>query len=611
MTNPEEQTQISNQPSTSENLTPSQLASLPFTRKDLHILAIDDDPMLLKSITKALTDLGYHVTTATNGAEGLEYLNSGKQVDLILSDVMMPQMNGPQFLTAARSDPRFADIPIVMMSSNDQYEIVFDCLSKGADDYMIKPLPKQVLQNIYANVWLKRKQNAAAQKIQHQIVEASVITAKIENMKKSFSENVHTPVKDAIGTLRRIIQSGGVTPTAVDEVKNIINKLVHLNDGETQIGPKPQIPTKMQDFFQSNFGVGSSKPSSRVITPVALTTKRKQAPAVEVQHLEPLNLGDKLFSFEFNAWNICEHLLMNLANDIFTAANVKSTINAKDDNVEHFIRRSMQGFRPNPFHNFRRACDSLQFVATALKKIESATYPLPVDANGQTNHDGTLFTPYEKLGCLLAALLHDIDHPGTNNLFQIKTQSQMALTYNDRKVLENNSASKGSIVIQDCFSFSINDQQFASARQIFIRCVLRTDLASSQKFMGKVLGVADHIDFNRPEHRSLALEMLVLMGDLAFAIRPWEVATYWYSMMRDEQLQQGDTERRLGLPVAPLMDRGQRNQKQNANIIMWHFNEIVTKIFQTGLKLFPQFENELLEVISQNQTAANVAAQKQ
>ncbi|OHT02389.1 Response regulator receiver domain containing protein [Tritrichomonas foetus] len=573
-----------------EALPPSQLASLPFTRDDIHILAIDDDAMLLKSVTKALTDLGYKVTTANNGAVALDILKSGAQVDFILSDVMMPVMNGPQFLTAARSDPRFVEIPIVMMSSNDQYEIVFDCLSKGADDYMIKPLSPQVLKNIYANVWLKRKQNAVAAKIQHQIVESSVITQKIEKMKANFSASVQTPVKDAATTLQNILQSGGIKPDAMAAVQNIIQRLVQLNDEEITVGPKAQIPTKMQDFFATQFGVSSGK---KVVTPIPVTAvKKRAAPAVDIPHLQPLNLGDQLFRLEFNSWNISENMLMNLANDIFSAMSVGQTLSAKPGEVEHFLKRAMQGHKHNPFHNFRRACDSLQFVAMVLNKTKRP------------------FLPFEKLGAIFAALLHDVEHPGTNNMFQIKTSSQLALTYNDRRVLENNSASQGSRMVQDCFSFSINDEQFSLLRQTFLNCVLRTDISKCPKFIGKVL--AHEMNWDNKEHRQNALALLTLMGDLAYAVRPWDVAGYWYGMMRDEQLQQGDMERRLGMPVPDLMDR--RKQRPQVEVYRTHFKVIVMPVFQAGARIFPDLEEMFMTALQRNlqiiEEMANVEGQQ-
>ena len=78
-------------------------------------------------------------------------VKSEKKFDLVLSDVMMPVMDGPTFIIEARKLQEYKNIPIVMMSTNDQYDKVFECISNGADDYMPKPLAAETLKNIYIN----------------------------------------------------------------------------------------------------------------------------------------------------------------------------------------------------------------------------------------------------------------------------------------------------------------------------------------------------------------------------------------------------------------------------------------------------------------------------
>jgi hypothetical protein len=68
--------------------------------------------------------------------------------------------------------------------------------------------------------------------------------------------------------------------------------------------------------------------------------------------------------------------------------------------------------------------------------------------------------------------------------------------------------------------------------------------------------------------------------------------------MRDEQLQQGDIERRLGMVVAPLMDRKQL--RPQAVVVQTHFRVMVAPIFQAGAKVFPELEEELLTMLGRN-----------
>ncbi|EAY12558.1 Response regulator receiver domain containing protein [Trichomonas vaginalis G3] len=545
--------------------------NLPFRRDDLHILAVDDDAVQLHAVTKALKSLGYHVSNASNGQEALEVLKSGNTFDLILSDVMMPVMNGPQFLQETRADSRFEQIPIIMMSSNDQYEIVFDCLSKGADDYIIKPLTPQVLKNMYANVWLKRKQNAAAAKVQHQNIEKEVIQRRINEMKQSFNQSVKTPINDITKSLEAILQSSGMSPDALSTLTAAINKLKTIDsEGEVIPQPVPAVSPDMKDYLQSNFGVGAPK---KPITPIAVKAAIKvRAPPPTVPVLTPLNLGDKLLDLQFNIWDIAEIKLMNLANDLFTHYGLKEIIKAKDGEIEHFLQKTQQSFNLNPFHNFRRSIAGLQFATMILSKYKERV------------------PPFEAAAGLFAALLHDIGHPGTNNMFQIRTSSQLALIYNDKSVLEMNSASVGARLVQEVFSFSIDDQDFSTLRATFLSNVLATDYSKLQKFLAKAANIK--MDWENKEHRQIALQLLTLMSDLSFAIRNWKTTSYWYGMMRDEHYIQGDMERKRNMKSIPLMDR--RANRPNTELIKTHFEIMVMPVFQLGAKIFPEFEQLLL-----------------
>src|SRR5688572_21448262 len=80
------------------------------------ILIVDDEFGLAEMLREMLRESGFHVTLAINGRLALEILNEGK-VDLVLTDMMMPVMDGAELAAAMRSDGRYRDIPIIMMTS--------------------------------------------------------------------------------------------------------------------------------------------------------------------------------------------------------------------------------------------------------------------------------------------------------------------------------------------------------------------------------------------------------------------------------------------------------------------------------------------------------------
>jgi len=80
-----------------------------------HILVVDDDPDTLALVADILHMLDYAIETARNGAEAMDRLARGRP-DVVLLDLTMPVMDGWAFLQACRADPRYADIPVVVMS---------------------------------------------------------------------------------------------------------------------------------------------------------------------------------------------------------------------------------------------------------------------------------------------------------------------------------------------------------------------------------------------------------------------------------------------------------------------------------------------------------------
>jgi two-component system chemotaxis response regulator CheY len=82
-----------------------------------NILLIEDDDGIRDSVAECLSSEGYSVTPVSNGVEGLEWLRRSNHADLIVLDLVMPVMNGAQFLAAVREDPVFRQVPVVLMTA--------------------------------------------------------------------------------------------------------------------------------------------------------------------------------------------------------------------------------------------------------------------------------------------------------------------------------------------------------------------------------------------------------------------------------------------------------------------------------------------------------------
>jgi adenylate cyclase len=109
------------------------------------LLVVDDNRVNRLLLGRALEQLGHTVAFAENGRAALEALRQ-RFVDLILLDIEMPEMDGYQVLAALAAEPRFRDIPVVMMSSVEEVDSVARCIGMGAEDYLFKPVNPVLLK---------------------------------------------------------------------------------------------------------------------------------------------------------------------------------------------------------------------------------------------------------------------------------------------------------------------------------------------------------------------------------------------------------------------------------------------------------------------------------
>ncbi len=108
------------------------------------ILVVDDDPDIQQFITIILKKGGFDVTVAENGKEALERISEATP-DLIISDVMMPEMDGFSLLKELRSKSETAFIPLILLTTRNTNEDIIDGLNLGADDYLSKPFDANIL----------------------------------------------------------------------------------------------------------------------------------------------------------------------------------------------------------------------------------------------------------------------------------------------------------------------------------------------------------------------------------------------------------------------------------------------------------------------------------
>jgi CheY-like chemotaxis protein len=119
------------------------------------ILVVDDDAWILRMVTTVLEKRGYEILTAHDGEEGFR-VAVAQTPDLVVSDIMMPKMDGWTFIKALRSKPEFAFVPVIFLTALSSDEDRIKGFRLGADDYLPKPFRFEELDLRVANA-LRRK----------------------------------------------------------------------------------------------------------------------------------------------------------------------------------------------------------------------------------------------------------------------------------------------------------------------------------------------------------------------------------------------------------------------------------------------------------------------
>lgn len=127
------------------------------------VLVVDDNEMNRDMLSRRLQRQGHHVEIATHGREALAMIESHK-FDLVLLDIMMPEMNGYEVLEFLKADHNLRHLPVIMITAVDEIESVVRCIELGADDYLPKPFNPVLLKaRINASLekkWLRDQQEA-------------------------------------------------------------------------------------------------------------------------------------------------------------------------------------------------------------------------------------------------------------------------------------------------------------------------------------------------------------------------------------------------------------------------------------------------------------------
>eukprot|EP01018_Ginkgo_biloba_P017769 Gb_02192 [translate_table: standard] len=258
-----------------------------------------------------------------------------------------------------------------------------------------------------------------------------------------------------------------------------------------------------------------------------------------------------------------------------------------------------------PYHNFRHACDVLHATYLILTLVEA----------------GKLLNDLEMLALALAALCHDVDHPGLTNAFLVNCNDPLAIRYNGISVLENHHASTAIKTLLAYESTNIlsnlTDAEQRQVRKLMVDIIIATDMGQHAEIMDRLeVRIKDLRPFEcspacakreisdcpsnlvsasvppSTKDALLLMRMIIKCADISNVMKPFSLSKRWAALLLIEWFRQGDLEKRLCMPVSKNMDREDPSALQSMTIGC--IDNIAKQMYETTAFLLPKLHDDVL-----------------
>nr|CAD7423736.1 unnamed protein product [Timema monikensis] len=256
-----------------------------------------------------------------------------------------------------------------------------------------------------------------------------------------------------------------------------------------------------------------------------------------------------LYSFKFVDFDLSDDDTCRATVRMFLQCNLVKQFHIPYDVLCRWVLSVKKNYRPVKYHNWRHALNVAQTMFAMLK----------------TGKMERFMTDLEVLGLLVACLCHDLDHRGTNNAFQTKTESPLAILYStstmehhhfDQCVMILNS--EGNNIFQ-----SLSTEDYRSVMKTVENAIISTDLAMYFKKKSSFMEVVENgeFDWQSEPQKELLCGMMMTACDVSAIAKPWEVQHKIAKLVADEFFDQGDLEKlQLNQQPVAMMDRERKDE---------------------------------------------------
>ena len=303
------------------------------------ILVVDDEPNNFDVIEALLSEQSYELHYAANGKNAIAGLSSF-QPDLILLDVMMPEMDGIEVCKRIKASPEWQTVPIIMVTALNSKSDLANCLNAGADDFISKPINSIELRaRINSMLRIKQQYNSIQDLSNIQAYTINILESTLDELRGTFSSRMshelNTPLNGIIGAIDLLLEDVenmdiaeiremlGWADESVHRLESLTNKfLIYLELESSKI--------RQSSFNSSHTKLSSSSIESRL----QLYTQRAN------------RSNDFIFSVESAEISLSEKYFLTVINELVDNAmkfsSLGTTIKVSSQVVEEMFNLSIQ-----------------------------------------------------------------------------------------------------------------------------------------------------------------------------------------------------------------------------------------------------------------------------
>uniref|UniRef100_A0A8U8ANL8 Phosphodiesterase n=1 Tax=Geospiza parvula TaxID=87175 RepID=A0A8U8ANL8_GEOPR len=429
---------------------------------------------------------------------------------------------------------------------NDNNKVSENTVQKGPQEFLADP-PMSLVSAVRVQILLcfatgsSQRRRSSMARVHSMTIEAPI--TKVINIINAAQESSPLPVAEALDRALEILRT-------------------------TELY-SPQLGTKDEDPHTSDLVGGLMTDGLRRLSgnEYILSAKRNLSSPISLNDIPPRITeameNEEQWDFDIFELEAATHKrpLVYLGLKIFARFGICEFLNCSESTLRSWLQVIEANYHSsNSYHNSTHSADVLHATAYFLSK----------ERVKQT------LDPIDEVAALIAATVHDVDHPGRTNSFLCNAGSELAILYNDTAVLESHHAALAfQLTTRDgkCNIFkNMERNEYRTLRQVIIDMVLATEMTKHfehvNKFVNSINKPLAALEENgvsntsiktvlrSPENRILIKRMLIKCADISNPCRPREQCIEWAGRISEEYFAQTDEERRQGLPVVmPVFDR--------------------------------------------------------